>query len=146
MGILSWKWRWSRPQPAPLSPPALPDQMGISLPGTSYLTGSWLFLMGVEPPPGFTSKRAQSICLFLGVPPNYSLNRSWLDLLEKQQYVCFWRPRMASRCGLPPIPFTVLNGGHSEEPGTSSTHQDRGSTEEQKTHTLSYIYISYIIE
>ena len=39
-GILSWKWRWSRPQPAPLSPPALPDQMGISLPGTSYLTGS----------------------------------------------------------------------------------------------------------
>ena len=28
-------------------------QMGISLPGTSYLTGSWLSLMGVEPPPGF---------------------------------------------------------------------------------------------
>ena len=54
MGILSWKWRWSRPQPAPLSPPALPDQMGISLPGTSYLTGSGLSLMGVEPPPGFT--------------------------------------------------------------------------------------------
>ena len=44
MGILSW--RWSRTQPAPLSPPALPDQMGISLPGTSYLTGSWLSLMG----------------------------------------------------------------------------------------------------
>ena len=54
MGILSWKWRWSRPQPAPLSPPALPDQRGISLPGTSYLTGSGLSLMGVEPPPGFT--------------------------------------------------------------------------------------------
>ena len=54
MGILSWKWRWSRPQPAPLSPPALSDQMGISLPGTSYLTGSWLSLMGVEPSPGFT--------------------------------------------------------------------------------------------
>ena len=54
MGILSWNWRWSRPQPAPLSPPALPDQMGISLPGTSYLTGSGLSLVGVEPPPGFT--------------------------------------------------------------------------------------------
>ena len=40
--------------PAPLSPLALPDQMGISLPGTSYLTGSWLSLMGVEPSPGFT--------------------------------------------------------------------------------------------
>ena len=53
-GILSWKWRWSRPQPAPLSPPALLDQMGISLPGTSYLTGSWLSLMGVEPSPGLT--------------------------------------------------------------------------------------------
>ena len=37
-------------EPAPLSPPALPDQMGISLPGTSYLTT----LMGVEPSPGFT--------------------------------------------------------------------------------------------
>ena len=23
--------------------------------------------------------------------------------------------RATSRCGLPPIPFTVLNGGHSEE-------------------------------
>ena len=32
------------------------------------------------------SKRAPSICLFLGVPPNYSLNRSWLGLLEEQQY------------------------------------------------------------
>ena len=94
------------------------------------------------------SKRAQSICLFLGVPPNYSLNRSWLGLLEKQQYVCFfylrdlsqmkdvtmtgplwlvnksypedlaWN-RATSRYGLPPppppIPFTVLNGEHSDE-------------------------------
>ena len=25
--------------------------------------------------------------------------------------------------------------------GTSSTHQDKGSAEEQKTHTLSYIHI-----
>ena len=101
------------------------------------------------------SKRAQSICLFLGVPPNYSLNRSWLGLLEKQQYVCFFYLRdlsqmkdvtmtgplwlvnksypedlawnkATSRCGLPPpppppppspppIPFTVLNGEHSDE-------------------------------
>ena len=38
----------------PLSPPALPDQMGISLPGTSYLTRSWLSLMGFDPSPGFT--------------------------------------------------------------------------------------------
>ena len=45
---------YSRPPPPPLSPPALPDQMGISLPGTSYLTGSWLSLMGFEPSPGFT--------------------------------------------------------------------------------------------
>ena len=28
--------------------------MGISLPDTSYLTGSWLSLMGFEPSPGFT--------------------------------------------------------------------------------------------
>ena len=54
MGIPSGKWRWSRSQPAPLTPTALPDQRGISLPGTSYLTGSQLSLMGVEPPPGFT--------------------------------------------------------------------------------------------
>ena len=39
---------------SPLSPPALPDQMGISLPRTPYLTGSWLYLMGVEPSLGFT--------------------------------------------------------------------------------------------
>ena len=86
----------------------------------------------------------QTFCLFLGVPPNYSLNRSWLGLWEKQQYVCFfylwdlsqmkdvtmtgplwlvnrsypediaWN-RVTSCCGLPPISFTVLNGGHSEE-------------------------------
>ena len=42
------------PPPPPLSPPALLDQRGISLPDTSYLTGSGLSLMGVEPPPGFT--------------------------------------------------------------------------------------------
>ena len=41
-------------EPATAGPPALPDQMGISLPVTSYLTGSGLSLMGVEPPPGFT--------------------------------------------------------------------------------------------
>ena len=38
----------------PLSPPALPDQMGISLPGISRLTGSRPSLSGVRPPPGFT--------------------------------------------------------------------------------------------
>ena len=38
----------------PLSPPALPDQMGISLPGISRLTGSQPSLSGVRPPPGFT--------------------------------------------------------------------------------------------
>ena len=32
-GIFSWKLRGSRPQPAPISPPSLPDQMGISLSG-----------------------------------------------------------------------------------------------------------------
>ena len=36
----------------PLSPPALPDQMGISLPGISLLTGSRPSLSGVRPPPG----------------------------------------------------------------------------------------------
>ena len=39
---------------SPLSPPALPDQMGISLPGISLLTGSRPTLSGVKPPPGFT--------------------------------------------------------------------------------------------
>ena len=34
-------------EPATAGPPALPDQMGISLPGTSYL-------MAVEPSLGFT--------------------------------------------------------------------------------------------
>ena len=38
----------------PLSPPSLPDQMGISLPGISLLTGSRPSLLGVKPPPGFT--------------------------------------------------------------------------------------------
>ena len=38
----------------PLSPPALPDQMGISLPGISLLTGSRPSLSGVKSPPGFT--------------------------------------------------------------------------------------------
>ena len=37
-----------------LSPPALPDPMGISLPGISLLTGSGPSLSGVRPPPGFT--------------------------------------------------------------------------------------------
>ena len=38
----------------PLSPPALPYQMGSSLPGISLLTGSRPSLSGVRPPPGFT--------------------------------------------------------------------------------------------
>ena len=38
----------------PLSPPALPDQLGISLPGISRLSGSRPSLSGVRPPPGFT--------------------------------------------------------------------------------------------
>ena len=38
----------------PLSPPALPDQLGISLPGISHLSGSQPSLSGVRPPPGFT--------------------------------------------------------------------------------------------
>ena len=37
----------------PLSPPALPDQLGISLPGISRLSGSQPSLSGVRPPPGF---------------------------------------------------------------------------------------------
>ena len=49
-GQSSQQWLASMGIP-PLSPP---DQRGISLPGTSYLTGSGLSLMGVEPPPGFT--------------------------------------------------------------------------------------------
>ena len=54
MGIPPWKWRWGRPWPAPLSPPALPDQLGISLPGISRLSGSQPSLSVVRPPPGFT--------------------------------------------------------------------------------------------
>ena len=38
----------------PLSQPALPDQIGISLPGISLLTGSGPSLSGVRSPPGFT--------------------------------------------------------------------------------------------
>ena len=41
----------------PLSPPALPDQMGISLPGISRLSGSQPSLSGVRPPPGFSGLR-----------------------------------------------------------------------------------------
>ena len=50
MGIPPWKWRYGRP----LSPLALSDQMGISLPGISLLTRSGPSLSGVRPPPGFT--------------------------------------------------------------------------------------------
>ena len=38
----------------PLRPPALQDQMGISLPGISRLSGAQPSLSGVRPPPGFT--------------------------------------------------------------------------------------------
>ena len=44
---------WGLTTAGPRSPPALLDQMGITLPGVSYLTGSWPSLSGVEPPPGF---------------------------------------------------------------------------------------------
>ena len=38
----------------PLSSPALPDQLSISLPGISCLSGVQPSLSGVRPPPGFT--------------------------------------------------------------------------------------------
>ena len=49
--------------------------------------------------------------------------------------------RATSRCGLPNPFFSLSWMENTVMKGASSTHQDEVLAEEQKTYTLSYIYI-----